>query len=129
MFFFKLFISTLILYLCLDLLWLGVFAKPVYVDALGPLLKKPVWIAGLIVYLLIVFGILVFVLPRVGDSYLNALLWGGMFGFIVYGVYNFTNYAVITHYPLNISLIDLSWGTALCSITSAFAVFMQRLLS
>ena len=49
----------------------------------------------------------------------NAFLVGALSGFIVYGVYNFTNYATLTHYTLKLSILDTMWGTLALGIVSA----------
>lgn len=67
--------------------------------------------ASLLVWFLIVLGAYLFVLPRIETSpIVIQLIWGGIYGLILYGVYDFTNFAVLSVWPLSITLIDLGWG-------------------
>jgi uncharacterized membrane protein len=133
--FLKLFVSSLLCLFVLDMLWLGVIANQLYNDQIGSLLRKsgesmaPNWPAAAVVYLAIAIGILFFVLPRAEGNYLHALLWGALFGAVIYGVYDFTNFSILANWPLKITLIDFVWGIVLCSLTSLFAVFIQNWLS
>lgn len=123
----KLFIATLIVYILLDTLWLGVFAKHFYTQALSHLMRPSGKInlyAAVIVYALMVIGILFFVIPK-SDGFQSAFLFGALFGFILYGVYDFTNYALLATWPLRVLLLDITWGTLLSALTSTFAWWIQ----
>jgi uncharacterized membrane protein len=99
----KLFVSMLITGLILDMTWLGFIAKNLYGDAIGSLLRKsgdslaPNLPAAILVYVAIITGILFFVLPKAQGSYAMALLWGGLFGFLTYAVYDFTDLAILAN--------------------------------
>jgi len=49
----------------------------------------------------------------------DAFLVGALSGFIVYGVYNFTNYSTLTHYTLKLAVLDTLWGTFAFGVVSA----------
>lgn len=108
----------------LDGLWLGIVMKGFYRDHLAPIARMhdgaiaPVWPAAIAVYLLLAVGIGVFVIPRSGD-WIGAALGGALFGVVVYGVYDFTNYATLAHYPLVLALVDIGWGTAASAVCAA----------
>ena len=127
----KLFFSMLIGCFILDMTWLGLIAKKLYNDSIGILLRKsdgilsPNWPATAVVYIAIIAGIILFVLPKTNGSYLSALLWGGIFGGIMYGVYDFTNLAILNNWSIKITLIDFFWGIFLCAIVAALGVFVQ----
>jgi uncharacterized membrane protein len=44
-----------------------------------------------------------------------------LFGLVVYGVYDFTNYSTLRQWPLMLTLADTAWGT-LASAAAAVAV-------
>lgn len=112
-------ITATLVMLTMDGMWLGFIAKKIYVQEMGDLLSKtPNLIAAAIVYAILVAGIVIFVLPKSQNNPLLALAFGALFGFICYGVYDFTNLAVINNWSLLISLIDLAWGCVLCGLTS-----------
>ena len=44
--------------------------------------------------------------------------YGALFGFLVYGVYDFTNFSTLRQWPFVLTLVDTAWGTlagALCA--------------
>jgi len=131
----KLFITTILLFFLLDMAWLGVIGKNLYADAIGGLFRKangnfaPNWCAGILVYIFFALGILCFVLPKTSGNYWLALYWGGLFGALTYGVYDFTNYSTLANWPLSITLIDWLWGAILCAVTSLSASFVDRLVT
>jgi len=116
---------TIVTFAVLDYVWLGVVMHEFYRAELGPLARQtadglaPVWWAAIGVYAVLVIGIVVFVLPRTIGSPLRAALLGGVFGLVTYGTYDFTGYAVIEGWSLRMTLVDLAWGAAICSLTAA----------
>lgn len=127
----KTLLTAAISLLILDALWLGWVAKPLYMSELGSVARfhngslQPIWLAAVLVYIALVAGIMLFVVPKAQGDVLWALIYGGLFGMIVYGVYDFTNLAVLKDWRLMISIIDVIWGTILCSISSALATWVQ----
>ena len=51
---------------------------------------------------------------------------GALIGLAMYGVYDFTNYATLTRYPLFYALTDVAWGTVLCAATAATAFWASQ---
>lgn len=61
-------------------------------------------ISLLITYLILLFGLNYIVIPyKVPIS----------FGFVVYGVYSFTNYTMYEKYPIKLAILDTLWGILL----------------
>ena len=80
---------SLVAFLALDALWLGLIARGFYRDQLGSLLTPDVrWGAALLFYVIFVAGVLVFaVLPAVERGSLGrALLLGGFFAIKRYDI-------------------------------------------
>lgn len=133
----KLYILVLVVFLAMDLTWLGLLMAKFYKAELGSLARRsgeamaPVWWAAFLVYVLIPLGVIVFVLPRVSpdNSSAAALGWGFLFGFILYGVYDLTNYSLIDRWPWRMTLVDMAWGGFICSFTSYVAVVLDRWLA
>lgn len=122
----KLFFASFFCFLFLDLIWLGLIAKNVYFDQIGAFLRQGViWPSAILVYVALSLGLIFFVLPRTNDNFLSAFLWGAGFGAVVYGVYDFTNYALVANWPLKITLIDFCWGMVLCGITSKVITWLK----
>jgi len=130
----KLYFLVLVVFLAIDLTWLGVLMAKFYKAELGSLARRsgeamaPVWWAAFLVYVLIPLGVIVFVLPRVSpdNSSAAALGWGFLYGVILYGVYDLTNYSLIERWPWRMTLVDMAWGGFICSFTSYVAVVLDR---
>ncbi|MDQ7826539.1 MAG: DUF2177 family protein [Candidatus Eremiobacteraeota bacterium] len=127
----KTYLLTLVFLLVLDYVWLGLIMNRFYARQLGGLGRteggnfKPVIWAACMVYLLIPLGIVVFVLPGVdrGSLVLSSAGRGALFGLVLYGVYDFTNYSLLKDYPKTMTFADILWGTFLCSVTSVFSAY------
>ena len=109
-----------IVMLVLDFLWLTLFMGPKYKIMIpniqGSQLKTNIYYA-IIVYILMIIGQQIFVKPLI-NSYKDALIYGSLFGIILFGVYDFTAGAVIKNWDLNLVLIDILWGSLLLTVSS-----------
>jgi uncharacterized membrane protein len=129
----KIFFSSFVMCFLLDMVWLGFIAKNLYFTTIGSLLRRsgdtlaPNWPAAVLVYIFIAGGIVLFALPKANGNYLAALLWGGLFGAVTYGVYDFTNFSTLSAWPFKITIIDFLWGTVLCALVTVFANYLQQL--
>ncbi len=130
--FFKLYGIAFVFFLVIDLIWLGLIAKNLYQRQIGPLMSDSVnWAAAIIFYLLFIVGLVYFaILPAVNDGeWLRALALGAFFGFITYATYDLTNLATLKDWPIQITLIDLAWGTFLGASISTLTYLTNNLLS
>ncbi len=119
--YFKLYFATLIAFLAIDMVWLGLVASTFYRNYLGFLLKPSTnWIAALLFYLLFILGILVFVVvPGLRENSLKAtLLRAALFGLVTYATYDLTNLATLKNWPVVISMVDMTWGIVLSVLVS-----------
>ena len=133
----KLYLLVLVIFLAIDLTWLGVVMTKFYKAELGLLARRsgeamaPVWWAAVLVYVLIPLGIVLFVLPRVGPASpaVSALGWGFIYGIILYGVYDLTNYSLLDRWPWRMTLVDIAWGGFICAVVSYIALLLERWLT
>ena len=122
----KLYFATLIAFLAIDMVWLGLVARTFYRNYLGFLMTPTTnWIAAVLFYLLFILGILVFVVvPGLQNNLLKAtLLRAALFGLVTYATYDLTNLATVKNWPVLITVIDMAWGTIL-SVVVSFIGFM-----
>ena len=118
-------------FMVLDGIWLGVLMKNFYRNQLAPIVRladggiAPNWPAALVVYALLGTGIALFVIPRAATVSLAAL-YGALFGLVVYGVYDFTNYSTLRQWPFVLTLADVAWGTAATAACSAIVRITVR---
>ena len=124
--FLKVYALTLVIFFLVDIVWLGVISKKLYKEYLGHLMAPNVnWAAALVFYFLFIAGLVFFVImPAIekGDL-MYAITVGAFFGLITYGTYDLTNLATLKDWPLNITIIDLIWGTFLNAATSGITYF------
>ena len=112
---------TFIVFMGIDLIWLGFVAKNLYAKYLGYLMAPKInRLAALIFYVIFIVGILYFVIaPSLVDRNLGQLiLRAALFGFITYATYDLTNLATVRDWPITITIIDLIWGTTLSTSVS-----------
>jgi uncharacterized membrane protein len=111
----------------LDLVYLGIVMKPFYDREIGALARRegtamsPRIPAAVVVYLLIPAGIVLFVRPLLAsdDPLWRALLWGSLYGLVLYGVFDFTNRSILEGWSLALTLRDVAWGVVLCALSTA----------
>ena len=115
------YITTLILFLFADMIWLGTMASRFYRPTLGDILLQDVSMAPAIVfYFLYPIGLIIFaILPALKSGNLaNALLFGVLFGLFTYGTYDLTNQATVRNWTTGLTLVDMAWGGILGGITA-----------
>jgi uncharacterized membrane protein len=118
----KIYVFSLVGFLVIDMIWLGVVARGFYRRHLGFLLADQVnWWAAIAFYLLFVAGVLVFaVAPGLqAQSLARTLLLGGFFGLVTYATYDLTNMATVKSWPWVVTVVDMVWGTVLAAAVSA----------
>lgn len=104
------FLTTLILYIGLDLLFLGVLAKDFTRKQVGFLMaEKPDWVAAGIFYLIFTAGLLYFcVYPAASAG--RALFNGAFFGLVAYATYELVNKTLLARWPITLVVVDIAWG-------------------
>ena len=123
---------TLLIFLAVDFLWLGLIAKQFYQRHLGHLFSDQVnWPAAFLFYLLFVFGIMVFVVSPAlkAQAWTQALTLGLLFGLVAYATFDLTNLALIKGWPINIVVVDILWGAVLSGIVSSAGYYVARWIS
>ncbi len=125
----KLYIITLIAFLGIDSLWLGLVAPSFYQSQIGYIMaENPNLIAAGLFYLLFVFGMVVFVVePGVREGKLpRAVLCGALFGLVTYATYDLTNLATLEGWPVLVTVVDLAWGTILSAAVTLVSVWAGK---
>jgi uncharacterized membrane protein len=77
-------------------------------------------IPAAIVYIIMI-GAVWFFAVEPSKTWLEAAGRGALIGLAMYGVYDMTNYATLTAYPLTFAISDMLWGTFLCGAVAAAA--------
>lgn len=125
---FAMFLTIIIL----DYLWLGKITKKFLIKEFGPLVKvkegsiKIKIGVGILTWLIIAIGCFIFAVST-SKNLSNTMLFGAIFGFITYSIYDLTNLTFIKKYSLKFSIVDIFWGTFLCSIISTIGFMVKNL--
>lgn len=116
------YLGMIVFMFVIDLVWLSVIAKPIYQQGIGHLMAAaPNLIYAGLFYLVYVLGLLWFAikpnctLPGIKCVFVA----GATVGFLVYASYDLTNLALLKDWPLGLSLMDMTWGTLLSSVSAS----------
>jgi uncharacterized membrane protein len=122
---------AIVSFMVLDGLWLGLLMNGFYKRQLAPLARMsggdmtPIWPAAAVVYICLALGMTLLVLTR-ARSPLDALALGTVLGLVIYGVYDFTNYATLRDWPVALVVVDVAWGGVLCGATAWITAALTR---
>ena len=114
--------GTVAVMVVLDMLWLGVIARPMYQQGLAHLMAaSPNVPVAVLFYLLFALGLVIFaVAPQsAAHSWRATLTLAALFGFFTYATYDLTNWATLKDWPWKLSLIDMVWGTLVSTASAA----------
>jgi uncharacterized membrane protein len=128
----KTYFLTLLVFLAVDFLWLGLIARRFYHQYLGHFFSEEVnWAAAFLFYLLFVFGMMVFVVhPALkAQAFVHAVFLGMLYGLVTYATYDLTNLALLKDWPLKIVVVDILWGIVLSGIVSTAGYGVAKWLS
>ncbi|UST86430.1 DUF2177 family protein [Pseudomonas siliginis] len=120
------YVSTLLTFLLLDGIWLGLLMAPTYRELLGSLmLDKPLLLPAAVFYCLYVIGCMVFVvLPAL--SWQRAAKLGALLGLVAYGTYDLTNWATLRDWSVQVSLMDWAWGTVATAVACTVGYLVAK---
>ncbi len=124
---FKNYITAAVILLVLDLLWLKIYMAGQYktmvvnIQSTQMIVNIPAAIAA---YSLMIFGLCWFVMQNieddvdVGEKARQSFLNGGLFGLMVYGIYNFTAAVVFKNWSRKTLVMDIIWGVIVYSLSA-----------
>ena len=116
------FAATATVMVALDLLWLGLIARPLYQQGIGHLMaERPIVPVAALFYAVYTLGLVVFaVAPQTAETRWAVVLGSAaLFGFVAYATYDLTNLATLKGWPVALTVIDMAWGTAVSVVSAA----------
>lgn len=118
------YVITLVTFVAIDLIWLGIMAPRFYKPTLGDIGLASVNLPPAIAfYLLYPLGLVIFAVEpalRSGTAG-TAVLYGALFGFFTYATYDLTSQATLRNWTSSLSVVDIAWGTMLGATASLVA--------
>jgi uncharacterized membrane protein len=126
-----LFVATSVIFLVADAVMLRAVIQPVFARHLGDALYPGFrLLPAVLFYLTFMGGVLYFASwPALqagapGQAALN----GAILGFVAYGTYEFTSWAVMRDWHPQMVALDLAWGTAVTALAAWGGVVVTRML-
>src|ERR1700761_428290 len=105
-----LYLTTLVVLIVLDYLFLGVVAKGFMVSEVGDMLGEIKPVPAVLFYLVYVVGVLIFVSGGAAANWQSTLLYGALFGLFCYATFDLTSLALLKHWSWSVAALDVSWG-------------------
>ena len=118
-------LTVVLVMLGMDAVWLtsnAAFHRKVFAIIQGSPLQVRMWAAAL-TYVIMIAAVWFFAVAPSGTNWLVAAGRGAAIGAAMYGIYDLTNLATLTKYPLNYAITDMIWGTFLCAVVAAVATY------
>lgn len=115
------YVLALIVFVVIDLIWLGFIARDFYFSELRSLMAPQInMVAAGAFYLLYPAGVVIFaVMPGLeAQSVVKAVVLGSLLGLLAYGTYDLTNLATVKGWPVRMAIVDIAWGSVLTGLTA-----------
>ncbi len=122
-----LYLTTLVVLMVLDYLFLGVLAKGFFVAEVGDMLAEVKPVPAVLFYLIYVVGVLIFVSAGAA-SWQTTLLYGALFGLFCYATFDLTCLALLKHWSWSVAALDVSWGAVVTAVSSTAGLFAANWL-
>jgi uncharacterized membrane protein len=116
------YLACFLFFFGVDFLWLSAMVSRVYRPTMGDIALANVnFPPAVAFYALYPIGLLIFaVAPAVkAGSLPTGMLCGALFGFFTYATYDLTNQATLRNWTMQLSLLDIGWGTVLAACAAA----------
>jgi len=126
------YLIALATFVAFDMAWLGAMATRFYKPMLGDIAVAGVNLPpAILFYAIYPIGLLIFAIEpalRTG-SWVNAPIYGALFGFFTYATYDLSNQATLRNWTWSLTAVDVVWGTVLGALTSAVTFWvLSRLM-
>jgi uncharacterized membrane protein len=130
-----LYLYILFLFLILDAAWFYFYSyKKVYKPQLDSINNNSNFrirkIGAIVTYVILSLGLFLFLYyckrTTKEKMIVKNFVLGFIFGLVVYGTYNGTNYSTIEKYTLKTTITDTIWGSVLCGLVATFTSFSMK---
>jgi uncharacterized membrane protein len=126
------FLAAGVTFSTLDYIWLAHVAKKFYLEKLAPLVtikdgSLVVNYAGAVIFYILALVATYIFAVRTSTSLFQAWYMGATLGFFMYAFYDFTNYATLKNWSLQLSLVDIAWGTFLMSCVALIMYYVSNI--
>lgn len=126
-----LYVSTLVVFLAVDVVGIRTLIRPIFERHIGELLADPFRLGpAAAFYCFYIVGVLYFVsIPALREGApVQALLGGALLGLMCYGTYEFTSLAIMRDWSWNQVIVDTLWGGFLTGMSAWAGVMIARMI-
>ena len=121
--FFKILCLVSFLVFTIDFIWIKLVMMNEYTNLISDIQKTSImvrFIPTILCYITIILSIVLFVIPKISkeNRLEDSIIYGGLMGFFMYGMFSFTNYALLDRWSIRVLLLDTFWGAFLYSLVS-----------
>ena len=127
-----LYLTTAVIFLAIDAVMLRSVMAPLFERHIKPIMLEDIRLgAAAVFYLFYVAGLLYLVsVPALAaNAPVKALIGGAVLGAVAYGTYEFTSYAILRDWNLQMVIADTAWGTVLTGFSAWAGVTITRALT
>jgi uncharacterized membrane protein len=124
-----LYASTALVFLILDVVMLRKVLYPMFSSNIGAImLEDPRMGAAAAFYLFYIAGVLWFVsIPALAAGVpFQAFITGCILGVLAYGTYEFTNFATLRDWSVQMVMVDVVWGAVLTGTSAWVGVMITK---
>ena len=122
-------LTSLVLLVAVDFVWLSNAVNFLYRPKLGALLaEKPVLWAAVAFYLLYGVGMSLLVIrPALAEGGMFTAAWtGALLGLVAYGTYDLTNQTTLKGWSITVTVVDMAWGAFVTAAACAVGVWVSE---
>jgi uncharacterized membrane protein len=119
-----LYLATLIVFIPVDFLFLGVVAKGFFASQVGDMLGEIRLGPAILFYLLYLVGIVIFASGSANATASSALLYGALFGFFCYSTFELTALSLLKHWTWPVVILDVSWGSCVTAASATLGLIV-----
>ncbi len=121
-----LYLTTLVVLMVLDYLFLGVLAKGFFVSEVGDMLAEVKPVPAVLFYLIYVVGVLIFVSGGVAANWQRTMIYGALFGLFCYATFDLTCLALLKHWSWAVAALDVTWGAVVTAVSSTAGLLVAN---
>jgi uncharacterized membrane protein len=119
-----LYLSTFIVLIPIDFLFLGTIAKSFFTSQVGDMLGEVSLPPAILFYLLYVGGVLIFVNGAPDATWRSTLLYGALFGLFCYATFELTSLSLLKHWTWPVAIVDISWGSFVTALSATLGLLL-----
>jgi uncharacterized membrane protein len=124
-----LYLTTLVVLVPIDFLFLGIVAKGFFTSQVGDMLGEIRPLPAVLFYLLYVVGVLIFVSGQAAATWQSTLLYGALFGLFCYATFDLTSLALLKHWSWPVAAVDIGWGAVVTAVSATAGLLVADWLA